>query len=379
MKSSILIASYLWKDTWKHWLEQPGSPLARMWVTMLLAAVAAVILTSFDLLERSLRERLDSFGLNTLLVRETLAPDTRYLFLNDEGPDLLSTLNTSGTRLRVRQLFARALSEWQSELPVVTYPPSALPLLSRYLSHDTPLLCLSDRLPSGAFVQITLNRQSALAYVLKPDGWLRFLANNDLLLAPQGIFPEEERMGGIEVTLYQRATNSPPMARIVAAIEALYANDNRPLPQIQSPLSLLRDWELLKKRQAQWRTILAAILGGVLALVYGAIAVLEFRQSLYTNALLRSFGAPRLFLYARYWLENALLANASALAGVLIVVAFHPTLFANLGLSSAPLTRAGSYLSPEALLVFLWVNFGVFLSSLPTVVALRQPIGTTLS
>ena len=33
MKSSTLIASYLWKDTWKRWFEQPSSPLARLFVT----------------------------------------------------------------------------------------------------------------------------------------------------------------------------------------------------------------------------------------------------------------------------------------------------------------------------------------------------------
>ena len=42
MKSSTLIASYLWKDTWKRWFEQPGSPVARLFVTGLLALVATV-------------------------------------------------------------------------------------------------------------------------------------------------------------------------------------------------------------------------------------------------------------------------------------------------------------------------------------------------
>ena len=57
-------------------------------------------------------------------------------------------------------------------------------------------------------------------------------------------------------------------------------------------LNLIREWEKLKERQAQWRNILAGVLGLTLSLVYGAIAILEFRQNLYVSALLRSFGAP---------------------------------------------------------------------------------------
>ena len=49
MKSSTLIASYLWKDTWKRWFEQPGSPVARLFVTGLLALVATVILVFFGI------------------------------------------------------------------------------------------------------------------------------------------------------------------------------------------------------------------------------------------------------------------------------------------------------------------------------------------
>src|ERR1700704_2228061 len=105
MKSSTLIASYLWKDTWKRWLEQPSSPLARLFVTGLLVLVATVILVTFHLLERSLRERLERFGLNTVLVRETILGDSKELVLHGENPDRLASLDALGEKLRLRQLF----------------------------------------------------------------------------------------------------------------------------------------------------------------------------------------------------------------------------------------------------------------------------------
>src|SRR3954465_10710877 len=100
MRSSTLIASYLWKDTWKRWLEQPSSPLARLFVTGLLVLVATVILVTFHLLERSLRERLERFGLNTLLIRETVLGDSKELVLCGESPDRLAALGACGQKLR---------------------------------------------------------------------------------------------------------------------------------------------------------------------------------------------------------------------------------------------------------------------------------------
>src|SRR5262245_60018891 len=133
MKSSTLIVSYLWKDTWKRWLEQPSSPLARLFVTGLLVLVATSILVAFHLLERSLRERLERFGLNTILVRDTVLADSRELVLNGESPDRLEPLAATGQRLRLKQLFVRAQSEWQNNLLVLSYPPAALPGLAEFL------------------------------------------------------------------------------------------------------------------------------------------------------------------------------------------------------------------------------------------------------
>src|SRR5439155_25440286 len=144
MRSSTLIASYLWKDTWKRWLEQPSSPLARLFVTGLLVLVATVILVAFHLLERSLRERLERFGLNTVLVRETVSSDSKELITAGESPDRLEPLNQSGKKLRVRQLFVRGQTEWQNSLIVFTYPSDEMSLLTDYLSADTPVICFSE-------------------------------------------------------------------------------------------------------------------------------------------------------------------------------------------------------------------------------------------
>jgi hypothetical protein len=175
--------------------------------------------------------------------------------------------------------------------------------------------------------------------------------------------------------VFQRGPTSPPMDRIIAAVNALASFSRRQSPQIQSALPLMRELEELRRRHLQWRAVLAGILGAAVALVYGAIAVLEFRQNLFVGALLRSFGAPARLLYFRHWLENAALANFASLGALFIVFLLQPMILESLGFSTPPPKDANG----PAAMIFLWVNLGAFLSSLPVAAGLRQPVGEILS
>jgi len=382
MKSSTLIASYLWKDTWKRWCEQPGSPLARLFVTGLLVAVATVILVAFQLLERSVRERLERFGLDTLLVRASVISDSPEFFAQGDGPDPLALLAANGRKLRLRQLFVRGQTEWQeNNLLVFSYPPEALPMLASMLSPETAVVCLSDTLPKKALMRVQIGRRSLLAGVARPQNWLRALSTDDILLVPQGWLADEEKLGWIETTIFQRSPAAPPLDRIITAVNVLSSLDERSPPQIQSALPLMRELDELQTRQLEWRSLLAAILGLAVALVYGAIAVLEFRQNLYVGALLRSFGAPAATLYFKHWLENILLVNLGALTAVIAVALLHPAIFGTLGLSgeASGSNSANLYTSAAVVSIFLWINVGALLSSVPVAAGLRQPVGELLN
>jgi hypothetical protein len=383
MRSWILIGSYLWKDTWKRWLEQPSSPLARLFVTGLLALVATVILVAFFLLERSIRERLERFGLNTVVVRETVTSDSRDLTVFGDGPDRLAPLEEHGQKLRVRQLFVRGSTEWQDAVLVLTYPPEASDDLTEFLSNKTPAILFSEDMPADVLVRVTVNRHAIFAMVRRPSGWLRPLVNEDMLLVPQGTWPDEERLGYVDTTVFQRNPEAAPVAHIVSAVNGFYAmdRDRRSPPQIQSALSMIRELEKLKERQVQWRNLLAAILGLAVSLVYGSIAVLEFRQNLFVTALLRSFGAPPRFLFWRHLVENSFLANLAALCAIAVMAGVHKSIFGTLGFSKVVLDFSGGnpYASAEVLSILLWVNVGAFLSSIPILIGLRTPVGATLN
>lgn len=382
MKSSTLIVSYLWKDTWKRWREQPGSPMARLFVTILLVAVATVILVSFQLMERGLQERLDRFGLDTLLIRRTVTPSSTAFSPQGGNSDPFALLSSHGRRLRLRQLFARGQTELQeNNLLVFSYPPEAMPALVGMLSPESSVICMSDALPDKALVRVQAGRRSLIATVARPLNWLRGLSSDDILLVPQGWLADEEQLGWIDTTVFQRNSAAPPMDQIIAAVNGLAALDQNSPPQIQSAQALVHELDELKSRQMEWESLLAALLGVAVALVYGSIAVLEFRQNLFVGALLRSFGVPPYFLFLNHWLEDTLLVNLAALFAILTIALLHSFIFDTLGLSSEALEvpAPNFYTGNVIVSIFLWINVGAFLSSLPVATGLRQPVGEILN
>src|ERR1044072_7798432 len=144
MKSWTLIVSYRWKDAFSRSLEQPSTVLARLFVGALMVSVATFILVAFLLLERTLRERLDNFGINTLVVKEMVMVNDPELLPNARRPDRLEALTMYGDKFRLRQLYGRATTEWPADLQLMTYPPEAMSWLREYSSPVTPLLCLSE-------------------------------------------------------------------------------------------------------------------------------------------------------------------------------------------------------------------------------------------
>ncbi len=347
----------------------------------LLVTVATVILVAFNLLERNLRTRLENFGVNTIVAREMVTATEPLAMPNQVRPDAYAPLKDFGDKLRLRQFFTRAHTPWQREIPTFSYDDEALPLLQDLIHPETPLVYLTDSLPENALVEMNLDRRQFTAVVRRPTTFFRPLVQQSALLVPQGWSPESERLGYFETTIFRRDPEKYSIPHFVAAIQNLFTVENKNPPQIQSAIGMAKELENLQARQAQWRSAMAGMLGLAVALVFGAIAVLEFRQNAYVSALLRSFGAPGKALYIRQWLENAALANLAAISAILILACFHRELFGLLGFPRdlLSLNKANPYVSWEIALVLVWVNIGAFLSSLSVALGLRKPVGEILS
>src|SRR5688500_15256060 len=193
MKSWTLIASYLLKDTWSRWLEQPSSVLSRMFVGSLLVTVATVILVAFNLLERNLRTRLENFGVNTIVSREMVTSTDLSALPNHIRADRMAALDKYGEKVRLRQFYVRANAPWQREITTMSYSDEALPMIAPLLHTNTPLLCFSENMPENSLVEINLERQQGVAVVRRPHGFFKPVMNQTVLLVPQGWAPEAER------------------------------------------------------------------------------------------------------------------------------------------------------------------------------------------
>jgi hypothetical protein len=376
MKSLISVIAYLLKDTFCRWFEQPGSPLSRFLITAVLGLVSVLILLSQQILEGVVRARLEKFGLNTMVVKRVVARSELEKLGLEANPERLSPLAEYGHVLNLRLLMVHGVDEWGTTYLAGTYRDVTEALAEQHLSDRHATVCFADELPPGVVIGVKVGDWSGPALVKPRSDTMRRLAIDRLLLLPRGWIPEIEELGHTDVTILQRAPGAPPLSRIRRAVNGVFALDDLSLPQIQSSEELVDEWDRLKSAQRVWRFALSLIMGGMIALVFGMIAALEFRQNVYVVALLRSFGAPTFLQVARQWAENAFLANLAIASIVGFAISFQPEISqAAEQLFGATQPVSIESLIDESLIVAACANIGVLLSCIPILSGLARPVG----
>lgn len=379
MRSSILIAFYLWKDTWKRWFEQPGSILARATVTVLTVGLATLLLVAFSLLERSLKRQLESFGLSSVLITETHAMGNPHPMARQ---DRFSHMEDWGKWLTVNQLFSNARMGDGSSVSIYTYGKEALLDLGPFLDEQNPFVLLTPRKHEFMTVDFEVDGYTFQGVTRYPPSFMAPVISSQALFVPEGSFPSPEAMGSVITTLLRASAEDPGKPSIEQRVEAIQevARLDDSHISVRSSLDLHKKLKDLQASQVRWRFIMAAVVGTVLALIFGTISLLEFRQNLFIGALLRSFGTPSRTLFLRTLLENLFIANFFAILSMLLVATLHGTLFKVFGLPAEVVRfSASAYLSKETALIFLYVNIGACLSTLPVYYALKKPVGEILS
>lgn len=130
----------------------------------------------------------------------------------------------------------------------------------------------------------------------------------------------------------------------------------------------------------QWQAAAGLLGGAAVALVFGSIAILEYRQNRFNVALLQSFGVPGTLLLLRYAAVALLLAAAAILAARGILIVAHGQLFALAGFEPALLDRAllDPYDWPEIWRQARWLALGAGLGVMPVALAMRAAVGRVL-
>jgi len=376
MKSWILTSSYLWKDTWKRWFEQPGSVLARCLVTLIMVFLSVIFLVAMRVQVERLRSEVSKFGLDNMLVVETVSPRD----LTNQAPEgRFRKLNEWGKLLTVKKLLATARSGSGDRYNVVSYDDYDMSGLVQYLRFGYDVFILSNEYPAGLVVDLELDDEQVRGVVLKPDDIAsQLLQGNTLFVPSEQVGPIEAR-GYSKIYYLQRDQDAPSIDRLTTAVRAVVKRDGFGKVEVRSASAIKAKLNKLEEQQAAMRIGMAFALGGAVALIYGTLSVLEFRQSMYVSALMRSFGVSRMFLGIRTLLENVLIVNVVAIALVYGLSQSYEALFKVLRIKLSDGTDAASYFwSQETLWVMMAANAGVLISAIPVFWAMRKEVGDVL-
>ena len=377
MRSLILTLSYLLKDTWLRWFEQPGSVLARVLVTVVMTALSMVLLVSLSLQIQRLEQQVESFGLDNVIVIESIRQNQVEHNLLQNRFDYLKQW---GEVVTIEKLPNIAYGGGK-RVNVMAYGESALPSLSTYLNKGHNYFLLTKDYPQGALIDFEVDGQYLKAVCLEPDSSLEETLPANLLFVPLEGFRHLTENGFSRMTYLQKSPEGPSLKEITTSIERVVATDRSGDVEVRSALSITERLQSMREQLNKSTIWLSLALGGALALIYGTLSLLEFRQSMYISALLNSFGANKAILFIRTLLENLVIANITAIAVIYALSKNHDSIVELLKLHGnyTPEFLNTVYWGDETLWLVIFINIGVALSCIPVMLAMRKQVGLVLS
>ncbi|VGO16130.1 hypothetical protein PDESU_04720 [Pontiella desulfatans] len=375
MKLLISIGSYLLKDIFWRWREQPGNVLTRFVVAYALVLPSLGLLGAFALMADNLESRLTRNGIDMLFITEHVNASSDDFVSRQRAPRY-APLQGHGTMFQLLQLFGSVRTSHAGVARVVAYPDTALPFLENMVTVEAPIVFLSDALPEGMPIRTEIDNHYFNAQVRRPSGMLSKMFQQNVVLVPEGTLPRLETRGFSRITLF-KADRISALRGLEEAVRLMSKLDNQN-DFVRSSLKLLGDLDKLKEKQVYWRFGLALASGGVLALVLGTLALLEYQQRAYVIALLRSFGIRRWMVYGMQLLESAFVVNLAGVSAYFTLAYFQQVLYKSFG------QRTGAGLSletmaSEIIVILVCVNVGVVISTLPALHILKKDVGTILS
>ena len=381
MKSWTLIPFYLWKNTFRRWLEYPVSPFSKILIPTLLGFLAIGVLTLFAEIERELREQLARNSVYTVSVSEFVG--------NDEAPTILRKSHEEEALWAehygedvIKQVRQPLLSvNWQGNqnTPLLAYT-SSLTEFREMTDFELPpavWLLTDDSMYQGQSVDIGLGRNRTLAEVKPLPKWIRLgLSLENAAVIPVEMIEKQLEDGFVNHTI-ANLKNISEVESFVENITAYYKAENRQV-KIVSALGILKNLEQINAIQRIVRTLIVLGCGVILALTLGSIAWLEYRQDSYLLALLKSFGTPSIILLFHMFLENLLLV----LTGIAFVsVTWNPIYkMASPQLETIGLTATSMPPVPAADIAIIVLSglVGVIFAMIPVAFGLRKPAGLIL-
>lgn len=321
-----------------------------------------------------LRSEVDKFGLDNLLVIETV---TSQDVSKGIPTDRFRSLRRWGNLFTVRKMLTSARSSNGESAQVVTYSDDDYKGLLPYLKKKHNVFLLTTKHPEGLVFDYDIEGKTFTCVALHPEHKITQLIQGDTLFLPASYLPDIQNRGFSMIYYLEREDHSPSIDNLTEAIHSVIKSDGNGKVDIQSAAPIKKKLDNLEQQQTSMRVWLAAIMGGAIALIYGVLSILEFRQSMYISALLKSFGVPKIMLGIRSIIENLIIVNLVTVGLIYVLSKYHSIIFSALKVSGKADINS-LYWGQETFWIIAAANIGVIISSIPVFHALNKQVGNIL-
>ena len=380
MRSLILIFVYLSKDILKRWLETPGAVFARLLIAISLCLLFLFMQAGFVLTKKAVERKIESFGLNTMILRSTGFSKTEVRPSLDQ---LLSSLSELGTYLPFSSLYVNAELSSKKRAKVIVYNDHSIPGLNSLMGWDGsqgPIFLAAYGYPKAMVERVKVWKFFFDADVVKPPSILRFISLNDpLLFIPESMARPFEKFSVQESVLFL-SDDSVDLIKIIETTEALLKKEGFDRYELSSPIKWVGELDGVRDLRVKAQAIGGGFVGLLIVLIFGSIAVFEYRQNIFATALFKSFGLHSIHLILRYLIDGLLLLFISFLGAVQLAQLFHGIVFKKAGFAPDLLdvSAFNPYEISGNLYLLILLAIASLVSILPICIALRKPVGKVL-
>ena len=377
------IPFYLWKNTFKRWLENPFPVMVKILIPALLAALGVVALAMFAQVERELELQLRrSSALRVHVVEQVGRERAASMTLRNEADELMWAARFGPEKFHfTTQLITTAKIEnvrANRSIPVFTKPsPRTMGVGQMDSQVISPIELLDRREPYHDIVNIELGSFRVQAVTRLMPQWLEGLTGSKhALLVTEEMALILKRSGYVHHMLVN-LTSIDEVEQFVQEVRAYSKADGRQVT-VTSAIEILRELERIQGIQDMVRRLLVAGCCLILAMTLGSIAWLEYRQDSYLLALMRSFGTPVWILFLHALVENLLLVMLGVFSVVKFWQGIYGVIVENIEMIGFEVTGAPNLPNHDLLLIVGGGLAGVLLAMLPVAFGLRKPPGLTL-
>lgn len=382
MRSLILISVYLSKDLFSRWLETPGAVLARVLIAISLCLLFLFMSAGFSLTEQAMEKKIESFGVNTMIVRSIGPPPGKS---RAEMGELLDPLGEQGLYFPFSMLYVNANLSSGKKARIVLYDDASLPALARLQGGlpeiRTPVFLTGYGYPEAMIERVGVRNFFFDAEVLRPPKVLRFVSLNvPVLFIPRS-------MGGalanytVQETVLFMAREASELPGIIKTTESLLKAEGFDRFELSSPIQWIGELEDIRGLSTKAQAFGGSFVALLIVLVFGSIAVFEYRQNVFSTALFKSFGLHSIHLALRYLADSLFWLLLSYYLALELAQLFHVFVFKaagfDLGLLDLGLFNPYQFADNQVLLIVLFL--ASLVAVIPVCLALHKPVGRVLA